>query len=119
MRPVGNSGKRDKKRSRHSKERTSEGEIMSPYGCHYQPDLEEFPLTRMETIPDDPLKAGEQYFLDLAGNIKKGPTSKNSCHCGPAFEKLEKDKRDLLKHIDNSHSKLDNNISHLEKKTRD
>jgi len=123
MKPVGNGGKRDKKRSRHSKERTSEAEIMSPYGCHYQPDLEEFPLPRMDTIPDDPLKAGEQYFLDLAGNIKKGPTVKNGCHCGPDFDKfekkLEKDKRELLKHIDSSHSKLDTKISHLEKKTRD
>ena len=89
-------------------------------------------------------QAGEQYFLDLGGNIKKGPTSKSSsCYCGPAFQKfekkLEKDKQvldlkpqwlfvhvlhvlhlqELLKHIDNSHSKLDNKISHLERKTRD
>ena len=109
-------------------------------------------------------QAGEQYFLDLGGNIKKGPTSKSSsCYCGPAFQKfekkLEKDKqvngyfvhasfpgatevfiiflfvcillnhfvlgshhfhfKELLKHIDNSHSKLDNKISHLERKTRD
>merc|ERR550525_2207526 len=98
--------------------------LSSPYGCHYQPDLEEFPLPRMNTLPDDPLKAGEQYFLDLGGNIKKGPTSKSSsCYCGPAFQKfekkLEKDKQELLKHIDNSHSKLDSKISHLERKTRD
>ena len=127
----------------------------------HQPDLEEFPLPKMDTLPDDPLKvilknfckmqpfhdcsqAGEQYFLDLGGNIKKGPTSKSSsCYCGPAFQKfekkLEKDKQvldlkpqwlfvhvlhvvhlqELLKHIDNSHSKLDNKISHLERKTRD
>ena len=63
----------------------------------------------MDTLPDDPLKvnilqlfwrqisvyllnqAGEQYFLDLGGNIKKGPTSKSSsCYCGPAFQKFEK-----------------------------
>merc|ERR550525_1862753 len=98
--------------------------LSSPYGCHYQPDLEEFPLPKMDTLPDDPLKAGEQYFLDLGGNIKKGPTSKSSsCYCGPAFQKfekkLEKDKQELLKHIDSSHSKLDSKISHLERKTRD
>lgn len=78
----------------------------------------------MDTLPDDPLKPGEQYFLDLSGNIKKGPTSKSSaCYCGPAFQKfekkLEKDKQELLKHIDTSHSKLDTKISHLERKTRD
>ena len=88
--------------------------------------MDEFPLPRMNTMPDDPLRAGEQYFLDLAGNIKKGPipTAKaTACYCGPAFEKfekkLERDKKELLKHIDSSHSKLDNKISHLEKKTRD
>ena len=78
----------------------------------------------MNTLPDDPLRAGEQYFLDLAGNIKKGPIAKaTACYCGPAFEKfekkLEKDKKELLKHIDTSHTKLDTKISHLERKTRD
>ena len=78
----------------------------------------------MNTLPDDPLRAGEQYFLDLAGNIKKGPIAKaQNCHCGPAFEKfekkLERDKRELLRHIDSSHTKLDTKISSLEKKTRD
>jgi len=118
------SSKREKKRTRHSKERKEDDPAWSPYGCHYEPDLDEFPLPRMNTLPDDPLRAGEQYFLDLAGNIKKGPTSKNSaCYCGPAFQKfekkLEKDKKELMKHIDSSHSKLDTKISHLERKTRD
>ena len=96
----------------------------SPYGCHKDPDMDEFPLPRMNSMPDDPLRAGEQYFLDLAGNIKKGPISKmENCYCAPAFEKfgkkLERDKKELLKHIDSSHSKLDTKISHLERKTRD
>ena len=78
----------------------------------------------MNTLPDDPLRAGEQYFFDLAGNIKKGPVTKPvDCHCGPSFQKfekkLERDKKELLKHIDNSHTKLDSKISHLERKTRD
>ena len=113
--------------SRSSKERGEGGEEAawtSPYGCHNEPDLDEFPLPRMNTLPDDPLRAGEQYFLDLAGNIKKGPIAKaQNCHCGPAFEKfekkLERDKRELLRHIDSSHTKLDTKISSLEKKTRD
>ena len=96
----------------------------SPYGCHKDPDMDEFPLPRMNSLPDDPLRAGEQYFLDLAGNIKKGPISKSTtCYCAPAFEKfekkLERDKKELLKHIDSSHTKLDTKISHLERKTRD
>ena len=86
--------------------------------------MEEFPLPRMNTLPDDPLRAGEQYFFDLAGNIKKGPVTKPvDCQCGPSFQKfekkLERDKKELLKHIDNSHTKLDSKISHLERKTRD
>ena len=112
--------------SRHSKERKEEdgGVWSSPYGCHKDPDMDEFPLPRMNSMPDDPLRAGEQYFLDLAGNIKKGPISKTTtCYCAPAFEKfekkLERDKKELMKHIDSSHSKLDTKISHLEKKTRD
>ena len=78
----------------------------------------------MNTLPDDPLRAGEQYFLGLAGNIKKGPIAKaGACYCAPAFEKfekkLERDKKELMKHIDSSHNKLDTKISHLERKTRD
>ena len=48
----------------------------SPYGCHYYPDPEEFPDPNPSTLPEQPLDKGEQYFLDLAGNIKKGPISK-------------------------------------------
>ena len=43
----------------------------SPYGCHYYPDPSEFPDPNVSTLPDEPLSAGEQYYLDLAGNIKK------------------------------------------------
>ena len=43
----------------------------SPYGCHYYPDPAEFPDPNVSTLPDEPLTAGEQYYLDLAGNIKK------------------------------------------------
>ena len=43
----------------------------SPYGCHYYPDPAEFPDPNVSTLPEEPLSAGEQYYLDLAGNIKK------------------------------------------------
>ena len=43
----------------------------SPYGCHYSPDPTDFPDANPATLPDEPLGKGEQYFLDLAGNIKK------------------------------------------------
>ena len=43
----------------------------SPYGCHYYPDPSEFPDPNVSTLPNEPLSAGEQYYLDLAGNIKK------------------------------------------------
>ena len=56
----------------------------SPYGCHYYPDMTDFPEPQMDTLPNEPLKAGEQYFLDLAGNIKKGPSGHGStCYCAP------------------------------------
>ncbi len=44
----------------------------SPYGCHYFPDPRSFPSPKLETLPKEPLGTGEQYFLDLAGNIRKG-----------------------------------------------
>ena len=74
-----------KKKSKKSKHYPSGTEPKwSPYGCHYYPDMTEFPEPQMDTLPDEPLKAGEQYFLDLAGNIKKGPSGHGStCYCAP------------------------------------
>lgn len=40
----------------------------SPYGCHYYPDPDAFPSPRLDSLPQEPLKRGEQYYLDLAGN---------------------------------------------------
>ena len=96
----------------------------SPYGCHYYPDPEDFPDPNPATLPEDPLENGEQYFLDLAGNIKKGPISKGAtCYCGPViskFEKrLERNKRELAKHLEDTHGRLANRITHLEKRTKD
>ena len=69
------------------------------------------------------LNPGEEFYLDLAGNVRKGPSSRNrNCYCAPVFSKfekrLDKDKRDLIRHIDQSQSKLDLKIAYLEKNTK-
>ena len=45
----------------------------SPYDCHLYPPVtaQELALPNLDSLPKDPLSAGEQYFIDLAGNIKK------------------------------------------------
>ncbi|CAH2005473.1 unnamed protein product [Acanthoscelides obtectus] len=48
----------------------------SPYGCHYYPDPEAFPQPRLDSLPQEPLKKGEQYYLDLAAD-----QSTNGCKC--------------------------------------
>ena len=97
---------------------------FSPYGCHYYPDLEEFPAPDLGSLPKDPLSPGEQYFLDLAGNIKKGPKSNRyTCYCAPLFhrfeQRLDKNKRDVVRHLETTHGRLEHRISSLERKTRD
>lgn len=63
----------------------------SPYGCNYYfPDPRTFPPPKLDSFPKDPLKTGEQYYCDLAGNIRKGPVGKgNTCYCGPFFNHIE------------------------------
>ncbi|XP_065173684.1 ankyrin repeat domain-containing protein 6 isoform X2 [Atheta coriaria] len=89
----------------------------SPYGCHYYPDPDAFPSPRLDTLPPEPLKRGEQYYLDLAGNIRKGPVGVGyTCYCAPLFRhleaKLEKDKRELQK----AQAKLGQRVTGLEQK---
>lgn len=43
----------------------------SPYGCHYHPNPEAFPPPKIDSLPQEPLRSGELYYLDLAGNIHK------------------------------------------------
>ncbi|XP_048521367.1 uncharacterized protein LOC109544612, partial [Dendroctonus ponderosae] len=74
----------------------------SPYGCHYYPDPEAFPSPNLDSLPPEPLKKGEQYYLDLAGNICKGPVGVGyTCYCAPLFRHLEaklaKDKKELVR----------------------
>ncbi|KAL0870858.1 hypothetical protein ABMA27_004701 [Loxostege sticticalis] len=95
----------------------------SPYGCHYYPDPKYFPKPRLSSLPTEPLKKGEQYYLDLAGNIKKGPIGAGyTCYCAPFFkhmeDKLNDDKKDLKRHIDRAHERLDQKVTDLEMKTQ-
>lgn len=99
------------------------GKKWSPYGCHLTPNLNAFPPPKLDTLPPEPLGKGEQYFLDLAGNIRKGPVGKGyTCYCAPFFhnveKKLEADKQELIDHIDHAHEDLNAKIAHLERKTR-
>lgn len=67
---------RDDKKAKKCEKPKCKGEVdpknWSPYGCHYFPDPRSFPSPKLESLPKEPLNTGEQYFLDLAGNIRKG-----------------------------------------------
>lgn len=54
----------------HFTEKEKKGNV-SPYGCHMFPDVHHFPNIKLQSLPAEPLKNGEQYYADLAGNIKK------------------------------------------------
>lgn len=116
-------------KSRHNKKQQmdQDSEFWSPYGYHPQlAELDEMFQRNPRAIKDimDQLNPGEQFYLDLAGNIRKGPSSRNrNCYCAPVFAKfekrLDKDKRDLIRVIDQSQLKLDSKIAYLEKKTKE
>ncbi|XP_055383300.1 uncharacterized protein LOC129613327 [Condylostylus longicornis] len=96
----------------------------SPYGCHYFPDPRSFPAPKLDTLPKEPLNAGEQYFLDLAGNIRKGPVGVgNTCYCGPFFrhieERISKNRKSLKKYVHKATERLDNKVQALALKTDD
>ena len=105
-----------------SKHRLSGSCDWSPYGCHMHPNNKDFPQPKLDSLPDDPLTKGEQYYIDLAGNIRKGPVGRsNKCFCKPLIEdvekRMEKDKQELIEHIDFAHEDLTEKICSLEKKT--
>ncbi|XP_055691196.1 protein phosphatase 1 regulatory subunit 12A [Lutzomyia longipalpis] len=96
----------------------------SPYGCHYFPDPRSFPSPKLETLPKEPLLKGEQYYLDLAGNIRKGPIGVgNTCYCGPFFrhieEKITKNRKSIRKYVDRATEKLDSKVTALAMRTED
>lgn len=52
----------------------------SPYGCQfYPPATAELAALNIDSLPKEPLATGEQYFIDLAGNIKKVRSSSVLC----------------------------------------
>lgn len=96
----------------------------SPYGCHYFPDPRTFPSPKLDTLPKEPLKNGEQYFLDLAGNIRKGPKGVgNTCYCGPFFkhieDKINRNRRSLRKYVHKATERIDSKVRDLAMKTDD
>ncbi|KAH8369705.1 hypothetical protein KR093_000672, partial [Drosophila rubida] len=96
----------------------------SPYGCHYFPDPRSFPSPKLETLPKEPLKQGEQYFLDLAGHIHKGPVSVgNTCYCGPFFRHIENklncNRKSLKKYVHKTKERLGHKVQALAIKTND
>lgn len=125
----GSNSKKDRKKHKPSGkqhkvrfEKAIMGRQWSPYGCHYYPDPEAFPQPRLDSLPADPLGRGEQYYLDLAGNIRKDPVGVGyTCYCAPFFRhmeaKLERDKAELKAHIDQAHEKLDLKVANLERRT--
>lgn len=127
-------GKNKKEKEKHDKSKKSRkgsnnkvrfdsNKQWSPYGCHYYPDTSSFPKPKLDSLPTDPLRKGEQYYLDLAGNIRKGPVGVGyTCYCAPLFkhmeERLERDKKELKDHIDQAHAKLGHRVAGLEHRTR-
>lgn len=115
--------KKSKKQHKVHFEKEKKGNV-SPYGCHMFPDMNYFPSIKLQSLPQEPLKNGEQYYADLAGNIKKGPRGLGyMCYCAPFFnhveKKLDANKKELLDHIDSRNEDLKVKISHLEKRTHD
>ncbi|XP_065566286.1 uncharacterized protein LOC136031022 isoform X2 [Artemia franciscana] len=116
------SGGRHKKKRQ--KSQSSDVRVSwSPYGCHATPDLAEVLSPKIKNLPQDSLRDGEQYFLDLGGNIKKGPIGITTpCYCGPFLHRLEchlvQSKQEIVVHVDKNHEQLNNKIDSLEKNTR-
>ncbi|XP_059083066.1 putative ankyrin repeat domain-containing protein 20A2 [Tigriopus californicus] len=116
----GTGEKKDQRRRKKQYQYQDFEAMASPYNQDLGPG--EFPLPNI--TEHDHNGHGEQLFMDLAGNIKRGPAPKGRrCGCGPAFHKFEKrldvDKKDIIEHIDKSHHVLDSRLAYLEKKTKD
>lgn len=116
-------GEEDKTKAAPCTSKTHTNEVSwSPYGCHYFPDMRAFPSPKLETLPKEPLKRGEQYYLDLAGHIRKGPIGiGNICYCGPFFkhieDKINSNKRHLRKYVHTAKEHLDDKVQALAART--
>nr|XP_018912936.1 PREDICTED: ankyrin repeat domain-containing protein 6 isoform X1 [Bemisia tabaci] len=94
----------------------------SPYGCHYYPDPKAFPRPNLDSLPPEPLQKGEQYYLDLAGNIRKGPIGVGyTCYCAPFFQQVEKQlnrsKAEMSECINRTRLSLTQRVADLERRT--
>lgn len=54
----------------------------------------------------------------------QGPASNSyTCYCAPFIDrferKMDRNKREMFRHLDNTHGKLATRITHLERKTKD
>lgn len=88
--------------------------LVSPYGCHYYPDPRKFPSPKLQTLPKEPLQVGEIYYLDLAGNIRKGPLGINRCSCAPySKEAMIEHCKNIQKYVDKANDKLNKKICEL------
>uniref|UniRef100_T1IQZ0 Uncharacterized protein n=1 Tax=Strigamia maritima TaxID=126957 RepID=T1IQZ0_STRMM len=101
----------------------TENPKSSPYGCHFSPGPSIVPRPKLDTLPKEPLGKGEQYYLDLSGNILKGPVGRGyACYCAPFFRqvenKLEGNKQELIQHIDSAKADLQHRMTHFEKRTK-
>lgn len=78
----GSSKGRSSSKDSPSHSRSSTNEVApnwSPYGCHYHPNPKAFPPPNIDSLPEDPLRSGELYYLDLAGNIHKVASHAKLC----------------------------------------
>ncbi|CAH1116080.1 unnamed protein product [Phaedon cochleariae] len=96
-----------------------ESKPWSPYGCHYFPDSKNFPSPKLDSLPNEPLKKGEQYYLDLAGNICKGPIGVGyTCYCAPLFRHLEARVERDKKELQRAHFRLRQRVIGLEQRLK-
>lgn len=89
-------------------------EVTSPYGCHFYPDSRSFPKPKLQTLPKEPLQKGEIYYMDLAGNIRKGPIGLSRCSCEPySKEAMVEYCNNIQKYVDRANEKLNRKICEL------
>lgn len=94
--------------------RNKHSEVTSPYGCHFYPDTRNFPKPKLQTLPKEPLQKGEIYYMDLAGNIRKGPIGVSRCSCEPyTKEAMIEYCNNIQKYVDKANEKLNRKICEL------
>lgn len=110
---------KENKRTDHDPRACGSSVRWSPYGCHYYPDPNAFPQPKLDSLPGEPLSKGEQYYLDLAGNIRKGPVGVGlTCYCANFLRdmeaRLEKNHVELKHKIKKTRYKLEERVERTE-----